>query len=37
MRWLRAANLDTLMSLPEGYWPVLAELVKENAQRVDLD
>jgi len=37
MRWLHAASLDTITSLPEGYWPVLGELVQEYAQSLDTD
>jgi hypothetical protein len=38
MRWLRAGSLDTILTLPEGYWPVLAELVQEYADSMaDVD
>ncbi len=37
MRWLKAANLDAILTLPEGYLPVLGELVQEYADAMDVD
>ena len=34
MKWL-ACSYDELMRIPEGYWPVLMEIVTEYAESLE--